>query len=170
MSDAALSNPRTLREYRSLLASIAVCQAAGGVGVVFTSEPVRTWYPTLRKPSFNPPSWVFGPVWTILYLLMGISLFLTRRARQEGRQPATAVPVFAVQLVLNSLWSFLFFRLRSPGAALVEIVILWAAIALTVRATYKLSKVAALLLLPYLLWTSFAAALNFSIWRLNRTS
>ncbi|MDQ3855777.1 MAG: tryptophan-rich sensory protein [Chloroflexota bacterium] len=170
MSDAALSNPRTLREYRSLLASIAVCQAAGGVGVVFTSESVRTWYPTLRKPSFNPPSWVFGPVWTILYLLMGISLFLTRRARQEGRQPATAVPVFAVQLVLNSLWSFLFFRLRSPGAALVEIVILWAAIALTVRATYKLSKVAALLLLPYLLWTSFAAALNFSIWRLNRTS
>jgi tryptophan-rich sensory protein len=151
-----------------LVGSVLLCEAAGGVGVIATSRSIDTWYRSLTKPPFNPPNGVFGPVWTLLYLLMGIAL-----ARVVGTQAEEAVQrrarvLFGIQLALNSAWSFLFFGRRAPFAALVEIVALWIAIVATVLAFWRVSRVAALLLLPYLAWTTFAATLNFSIWRLNR--
>ena len=128
---------------------------------------VTTWYPTLKKPSFTPPSWVFGPVWTTLYLLMGVSLYLIRTRGTAAGAPGVAGKLFMLQLLLNALWSFIFFGLRSPGWALVEIVGLWAALMLTIRAVARVSRPAAVLLVPYLLWTSFALVLNAAIWRLN---
>lgn len=148
----------------SLLAPLV----AGGIGAGATAESVRTWYPTLRKPSFNPPNWIFGPVWTTLYLLMGIADFLVSRQVDGGQAIRQARLWYRVQLVLNTLWSILFFGRRSPLAALVEIVFLWIAIVLTIRAFARVSPRAALLLVPYLLWVSFAAVLNGAIWRLNR--
>lgn len=155
-----------------LLGSILVCQGAGGVGAVFTIEGLKDWYPSLQKPAFNPPNGVFGPVWTTLYLLMGIAEYLV--SRQVGPDPQTAALVrraqglFALQLSLNVGWSFLFFKLRSPLAALIELLALWVAIALTIATFARLSRLAAGLLVPYLLWTTFAGVLNGAIWWLNR--
>jgi tryptophan-rich sensory protein len=160
--------PTSLRDYRMLLESIVACEAAGVVGGVATATSVKTWFPTLRKPSFSPPGAVFGPVWTILYLLMGLSLYATRKAGERGAENDPAIRLFALQLALNALWSVVFFGARSPRWAMVEILFLWAAIALTMRAIWKISRGAALLLAPYLLWTTFASVLNFRIWRLNR--
>lgn len=124
------------------------------------------WYTTLAKPDWNPPDWIFAPVWTVLYLLIGISGWLVWRA--AGLAAArTAMTVYLVQLVLNALWSWIFFGLHMPGAAFAEIIVLWFAIAATVVLFRPFSGVAALLLLPYLAWVGFAAVLNFSIWRLN---
>ncbi len=148
----------------SLLAPLV----AGGIGATATAESVRTWYPTLRKPSFNPPDWIFGPVWSTLYLLMGIADFLVSRQADGGPALRRARLLYRAQLVLNVLWSILFFRRRSQFAALVEIVFLWIAIVLTIRAFARVSPRAALLLVPYLLWVSFATVLNGAIWRLNR--
>jgi tryptophan-rich sensory protein len=157
----------TVREALQLVAAVGLCEAAGGAAGALTAESVSTWYPTLRKPSYTPPGWVFGPVWTLLYLLMGVALFLVWRGRATDGRVRGALGVFALQLALNVIWSLLFFRLRSPGSALVEILALWAAILLTVLAFGRVSRTAALLLVPYLLWVSFAAVLNLSIWRLN---
>ena len=159
--------PRTLRDYRMLLSSILACQAAGVVGGVATARSVTTWYPTLKQPAFTPPSWVFDPVWTTRYLLMGVSLYLIRKRGTAAGAPASTGKLFTLQLLLNALWSFIFFGLRSPGWALVEIVGLWAALMLTIRAVARVSRPAAVLLVPYLLWTSFALVLNAAIWRLN---
>ena len=150
-----------------LLAAVLLCELAGAVGAVPTARAVETWYPTLRKPAFNPPGWVFGPVWTALYALMGLALDLMSRA--GGPSPARRVAggCFALQLGLNALWAPLFFGRRAPGAAFAEIVALWVAVALTVAAFARLSRTAALTLLPYLAWVGFAAALNYAIWRLN---
>lgn len=152
-----------------LTAMILGSEAAGILGAIPTRDALATWYPRLKKPSFNPPSSVFGPVWTTLYALMGVSLYLVsedQRAAQAVRGRAQIL--FGAQLALNTLWSFLFFGRRSPLAALVEIALLWIAILATIAAFARVSRAAALLLVPYLLWVSFAAALNFSIWRLNR--
>jgi tryptophan-rich sensory protein len=159
--------PHTLSEFGKLLGAIGICEGAGGIGAIATSAGVSTWYPTLQKPSFNPPPGLFGPVWTALYALMGGSLYLIWKARERGSQVDAAEQLFAVQLALNVLWSFLFFRVQKPGLALVEIVVLWIAILKTTRAIFKVSSTAGWLMLPYLLWTSFAVVLNFSIWRLN---
>lgn len=155
-----------------LLGSILVCQGAGGIGAIFTSAGMKDWYPALKKPSFNPPGGAFGPVWTTLYMLMGIAEYLIA---EEGRgDPAKrdsvrrAQRIFALQLGLNAGWSFLFFKLRAPLVALVELVLLWLAIVATVRSFAGISRAAALLLIPYLLWTTFAGVLNASIWWLNR--
>lgn len=140
---------------------------AGGVGGVATSKSVNTWYRTLNKPSFNPPGWIFGPVWSTLYLMMGIAHYLVLR---DGAEPKLARPArifYGIQLILNTLWSLLFFGRRSPLAALVEIVFLWIAILMTIITFARVSRTAALLLLPYLLWVSFATVLNGAIWRLN---
>jgi benzodiazapine receptor len=150
-----------------LLVSILICQGAGAVGSFFTSPVISSWYAGLEKPSFNPPNWIFAPVWTILFLLMGISLYLIWRRGLEDKKAKIAVFIFAIQLILNVLWSFLFFGLQSPLYAFVEIIILWLAILITIINFSKISKLAAYLLLPYILWVSFASVLNFSILILN---
>lgn len=156
----------TLKDLRTLGAAIVLCETAGGLGTLVTRGALRSWYPTLRKPAFTPPGWVFGPVWTLLYALMGGALFLTWRRRHDAPAPA-ALRLFTLQLLLNALWSVVFFGLKAPRAAFVEIVALWGAIVLTVRAVARVSGLGALLLLPYLLWVSFAAVLNLAIWRRN---
>ncbi|MFP4424800.1 MAG: TspO/MBR family protein [Candidatus Woesearchaeota archaeon] len=151
-------------DYLKLIASIIICQLAGIIGSVFTISSVSTWYVTLNKPFFNPPGWIFGPVWTILYLLMGISLYLVWTNKDRTRK---ALAIFATQLVLNSLWSILFFGLQSPFLAAMEIIVLWGAILLSIAYFYRISRPAAYLLIPYILWVTFAAVLNLSIFLLN---
>ena len=150
-----------------LIASIVLCQMAGVIGAVFTSSAVPTWYAALRKPPFTPPGWVFSPVWITLYLLMGFSAFLVWNKGWGDSRVRIALSLFVVQLVLNALWSLMFFGLRSPLAGLVDIVALWVFILLTTIYFFKVSCTAGTLLMPYILWVSFAAILNFSIWRLN---
>jgi len=146
---------------------IAVCFLAAGAGAAFTGSSVSDWYPTLRKPSWNPPAWIFGPVWTALYLMMAIAAWLVWRRRGFGGA-AGALGFFALQLALNALWSPLFFGLRNPLAGLVDIVPLWAAILATMVCFWRISPLAGALLVPYWLWVSFATALNFMIWKMNR--
>ncbi len=149
------------------IVAVAICEGAGVLGSVFTTPKIGTWYQTLTLPSFAPPSWVFGPVWITLYLLMGLSLFLVLRQGQLGVPIQGAVLIFAVQLFLNVLWSFLFFGLESPLFGLVGIIILWAFILLTIWEFYRISRPAAYLLIPYIIWVTIAAALNYAIWTLN---
>lgn len=146
--------------------SLGACLGAGALGSVWTSS-VRGWYPTLQKPPLNPPSWVFGPVWTTLYILMGIALYLVWKQTPLDRNQQRSMAWFWIQLFLNTLWSFLFFNLRAPGLAFLEILLLWISIAVTIVFFGRTSRTAALLLLPYLAWVSFATYLNFGIWRLN---
>jgi tryptophan-rich sensory protein len=147
--------------------SILICQAAGFLGSLATTPSIATWYKTVAKPSFSPPNAVFGPVWITLYLMMSISLFLVWRQWGAAKGVRPALIIFFVQLALNTLWSVLFFGLHQPGWAFLEIVVLWLFILLTMIVFWRLSRAAGLLLLPYLLWVSFASALNFAIWRLN---
>lgn len=155
---------------------ILLCELAGVIGSIFTLPSIPAWYAGLVKPSFSPPNWLFGPVWVTLYLLMGISAYLVWEKLKENnaaKNPAGAkaaqlgLLLFAVQLVLNAKWSFLFFGLHSPFLGLVCIVFLWLAIVLTIWQFSKVSRNAALLLLPYLLWVSFASLLNYFIFALN---
>ena len=141
------------------------CFLAAGLGSLFTMVSVGSWYAGLAKPSWNPPGWVFGPVWTVLYAMMAVAGWLVWR---KG-QPASwhALRWFAVQLVLNVGWSAIFFGLQMPGLAFAEILGLWLAIAATLMTSWRVSRAAGILLAPYLLWVSFAAVLNFAIWRLN---
>ncbi|MFP4633715.1 MAG: TspO/MBR family protein [Candidatus Aenigmatarchaeota archaeon] len=154
-------------DFIKLIVAILIPLMTGFVGSVFTADAVSGWYPTLQKPAFTPPNWVFGPAWTALYILMGISLYLVWREGFERREVKVGIGIFAVQLFLNALWSFLFFGLRSPLLGLVEIIPLWIAILATVIYFYRISKKASYLLIPYLAWTSFAALLNYSIFILN---
>ncbi len=156
-----------LKDVLRFIISILICQAAGFIGSLFTSPSIPTWYASLKKPSFNPPNWVFFPVWTALFLLMGISLYILWTQALKDGKANIALIFFAVQLVLNILWSILFFGLKSPLFAFIEIIILWLAILLTILISFSVSKVAGLLLLPYILWVSFAAVLNFFLWKLN---
>jgi tryptophan-rich sensory protein len=149
-----------------LIVFFAICLGAGGLGSFFTASSVREWYPQLRKPAGTPPSWVFGPVWTTLYVLMAISAWLVWRQYGGGARPALLI--FFAQLALNVAWSGIFFGSRMPGVAFAEIVILWLAIAFNIFVFYVLLPVSAFLLVPYLLWVSYASYLNFGIWRLNR--
>ncbi|HEX9917386.1 MAG TPA: TspO/MBR family protein [candidate division Zixibacteria bacterium] len=150
-----------------LLASIIVCQLAGFVGSIFTGPAIPSWYANLTKPSFVPPNWIFGPVWISLFLLMGIAAFLVWQKGFGDRKVRISLGIFAVQLLLNTLWSILFFGLKSPILGFFDIVLLWIAILLTIIYFARVSKAAAILLLPYIFWVSFAALLNFSIWRIN---
>ena len=150
-----------------LVVSILVCQGAGVVGSIFTSPAITTWYAQLQKPSFSPPNWIFAPVWTLLFLLMGVALYFVWSKGLEDKKVKTALFIFGVQLILNTLWSILFFGLQSPFYAFIEIIILWLAILLTIISFSRISKAAAYLLLPYILWVSFASILNFSILILN---
>lgn len=147
--------------------AIAVPQLAGVIGSVFTMPSVDGWYAGLMMPAGNPPPWVFGPVWTILFALMGIAAFFVWKKGIDRADVRVALGIFLGQLVLNILWSVIFFGLRSPGVALVEIVLLWFAILATIIAFAKISKLTVLLLLPYIFWVSFASYLNYMIWILN---
>ena len=140
----------------------------GGLSGLVTAQGVRDWYPTLIKPSFNPPSWVFGPVWTLLYLMMGIAAFLVWQKGWDSGAVKVALALFAIQLILNGLWSVLFFGIRMPGLAFAELLLLWFSIGATVVLFWRVSPVAGMLLLPYEAWVTFAAVLNGSIWILNR--
>jgi benzodiazapine receptor len=154
-------------DLRKLVASIVICQLAGFVGSIFTSSSVSTWYQTLNKPGFTPPGWFIGAVWITLFLLMGVALYLIwmRGLKVEG--VGTALTVFILQLFLNILWSLLFFGLRSPFHAFLEIILLWVLIMASIITFYRIDRRAGLLLVPYILWVSFAAFLNYSIWQLN---
>jgi tryptophan-rich sensory protein len=138
------------------------------VGGIATSSSVSTWYLTLEKPSWNPPSWLFGPVWTLLYILMGVAVWLVWRAGFDTPGVRGALILFGVQLLFNLAWSFVFFGMRQVGWALVEIIATWVLILATLLAFYQLRPAAGWLLVPYQLWVTFATALNATIWWLNR--
>ena len=148
-----------------LVISIGICLSAGWVGSLFTTPYIQSWYSTINKSPLNPPNSVFGPVWTILFILMGISFYLIWKS---GRITTAAMVIFAFQLVLNVLWSFLFFKSQSPLLAFIDIIALWLAILATIWQFSKIEKTAAILLVPYLLWVSFASFLNLSVYLLNR--
>lgn len=157
-----------MKNFIKLLISIIICQLAGGIGSIFTSKSVSTWYLTINKPSFTPPNWLFAPVWIGLFLLMGISLFLVWShlavALQKRRR---ALTIFFIQLFFNILWSVMFFGLKSPLLGFIVIIVLWILILLTIIKFFKISKLAGWLLIPYILWVSFATILNLAILILN---
>lgn len=151
-----------------LIISIAICQSAGIIGSIFTISAIPTWYSFLNKPSFSPPNWIFGPVWTLLYTLMGISLYLIWQKGIEKKEVKRAINFFGIHLVVNALWSIIFFGLRNPLMGLVFIIILWALIIVVIDRFQRIDKRAAVLLLPYFAWVSFATVLNYTIWQLNK--
>lgn len=153
--------------FLKLVIAIAVSEMAGVIGAIFTTPSIAGWYAGIVKPALNPPAWVFGPVWTTLFALMGISAFLIWKKGLDRNDVKIAFGIFMGQLALNMLWSIIFFGLHSPGGALIEIIFLWLAILATIIAFSKISKLAAWLLVPYILWVSFASYLNFAIWTLN---
>jgi len=148
-----------------LIISIIICELAGIIGSVFTVSSVPTWYAALVKPALNPPAWLFGPVWITLYFLMGVSLWLIWKSNSSEKN--RALWLFAAQLALNAIWTPVFFGAHSLGNALAIIVLLWAAIVMTILIFTKVSKTAAWLLAPYIAWVSFAGYLNYTIWILN---
>ncbi|MEI8327676.1 MAG: TspO/MBR family protein [Candidatus Taylorbacteria bacterium] len=151
-----------------LILAVVICELAGIVGSIFTVPSIGTWYAHLIKPSFAPPNWVFAPIWTTLFALMGISLFLIWNSRSHNsNEKKSAYRMFTLQLLANVIWSIIFFGLHAPGIALIEIVILWLLILATIISFYKISKPAACLLIPYIIWVSIATALNFALWTLN---
>lgn len=143
---------------------VLLCLAVGGIAGWATAQSVNDWYLTLNRPSWNPPNWLFAPVWTTLYIVMAIAAWLVWRTNDNVRP---ALTLFFVQLALNFAWSFLFFGARSPLLGLIEILALLAAIIATTSAFFRRSTLAGVLMLPYLVWVSFATFLNFTIWRLN---
>lgn len=153
-------------EWPALLGSVLLCELAGIVPSILTAEDVATWYPTLAKPAFTPPNWLFGPVWTTLYLLMGVALYLVWRS-DRGRTRRLALAAFGVQLALNAGWTLVFFGAHAIFGGLVVIVALVAAILVTIALLARIDRRAAALLLPYLLWVGYATALTYEIWRLN---
>src|SRR3989344_3102938 len=178
-----------LNNFFKLIITVVISELAGLIGAVFTTPSISTWYATLPKPALNPPAWVFAPVWTILFALIGIALFLVWKQDwkvvnplwEKGRkalnpwserlwtgdlQRFNTIAVFAVQYLLNFFWSYVFFGLHRPGAAFFVIIALWTGILYTMINFYRISKLAAWLLVPYILWVSFAGYLNYSIWQL----
>lgn len=151
-----------------LIISIVVCQLAGVIGSIFTTPAIPTWYASLKKPSFSPPNWLFAPVWITLFVLMGIALFLVWRKGLDAPFVKSGLILFGIQLVFNVLWSVAFFGSRSPLGGLIVIIILWIAILLTILQFWKVSQLAGILLLPYIVWVSFASVLNLALFLLNR--
>ena len=150
-----------------IVISVSVCLLVGFLSGFATQSSVADWYTTLNKPFFNPPNWIFGPVWTVLYILMGIAAGLVWSKGWHHRWVKTALYHFGFQLIFNALWSVVFFGFRQPFWALLVILILLALILLTMKAFYVASKTASYLLIPYFLWVSFATLLNYKIWELN---
>ncbi|MEI7463450.1 MAG: TspO/MBR family protein [Candidatus Taylorbacteria bacterium] len=151
-----------------LIFAVIICELAGIVSSYFSKPSLDSWYQTLVQPDIAPPSWIFAPVWTALFALMGIALFFVWKSNADKASKKTAIQVFSAQLLLNIMWSILFFGLQSPRGALVEILSLWLIIVATMIAFFRISRTTMYLLIPYILWVSFAAYLNFSIWILNK--
>jgi len=149
-----------------VIVSVLIAQMAGIIGSFFTFSSVQSWYAFLEKPFFAPPNWLFAPAWITLYVLMGIAAFLVWRKRYTAGAKL-ALWLYGVQLALNALWSVIFFGMRNPGLAFVEIVVLWVLILVVTLKFFKVEKTAGWLFVPYLLWVTFAAILNFVVWRLN---
>lgn len=150
-----------------LFFSILICQFAGIIGALFTQQAIPEWYFYIQKPLFSPPNWVFAPVWTLLYLLMGIAAYLVWRLGLSRKDVKSALAIFLLQLVLNSSWSIVFFGGRSISGGMIVIVLLWLAILWTMRSFYAVSKPACFLLIPYIIWVSFALILNLALLTLN---
>lgn len=150
----------------TLFISIIIAQLAGAVGSVFTAPSIQGWYAFLEKPFFSPPNWLFAPAWITLYTLMGIAAFFIWQKKGE-LGVKSALKLYGVHLVFNALWSIIFFGLKNPGLAFIEILILWVLIVVVACKFYKIQKLAGLLFIPYILWVTFATVLNFSIWQLN---
>jgi len=155
------------RDIGKLVGSIAACEGAGGIGAFFTTPAISTWYAALEKPAFTPPNAVFMPVWTTLYLLMGIAVFLVWRQglKTEGVKPAFII--FWVQLIINILWSVVFFGLKTPFGGFIVIVLLLIAVVITIVQFFKVSRLAGGLLIPYIVWLGIATYLNVGVWILN---
>ena len=164
------SHTKTGHSRKAAITGLVIFLAISFAPALFGSQfKPDAWYQGLVKPALTPPGWVFGPVWTVLYAAMGVSAWLVWR--QKDRVPVQgALFLFGIQLVLNGIWTYLFFGLKNPGLAFVEILVLWVAIACTVISFRQKSRTAALILIPYLAWVSFAAYLNFELWRLNPTA
>lgn len=158
---------KTLRDATILIGAVLLPLMTGAIGSIATATNVSGWYQTIARPWFTPPSWVFGPAWTILYILMGISLFLIIQSGWERREVKVATGIFFVQLFFNGIWSFLFFGIPSPFLGLICIIILWCLILWMIVYFYRISKVAAYLNIPYICWVTFATALTASIYLLN---
>jgi tryptophan-rich sensory protein len=156
-----------VREIPKLIISILIIFLAGAVGTVSTLPEITTWYAALAKPSWTPPNWAFGPVWSTLYVLMGIALFLVWREGLERKEVKVAISIFAVQLAINVMWSLVFFGGHNIFGGLVLILILWIAILINIIVFYRISKAAGLILIPYLIWVSIATYLNYSVFILN---
>ena len=149
-----------------LITAVSLTVVLGAVGGLVTAPEIPTWYAGLTKPSFNPPNWLFGPVWTTLYILMGISCYLVWK-QPPSTERNRALSVFIIQFVLNFCWSFIFFGMHATGWALAEMILLWITILITIFSFARFSKTAAWLLVPYISWVSFAMLLNGAIWRFN---
>jgi translocator protein len=166
MSAGQSAREGSVSQWLVLALFVMICLGTAGLGAAWTNLSVGDWYATLNKPSWNPPKWVFGPVWTTLYIMMAIAAWLVWQSK--GLADAwLQLLLFGVQSFLNAAWSALFFSMRNPGIAFADIVLLWFAILATIIAFGRVSNLAALLLFPYLAWVSFATALNWSIWRVN---
>lgn len=156
-----------MSNWLKLIIAILIPVTVGGLSGFFTANNVGTWYTTIQKPSWNPPNWIFGPVWTTLYILMGIALYLVWKADSTNFFKKLAIVFFTLQLVLNFFWSFIFFQQHQMGWALVEIIALWLAILASIFSFANISKTAAWLLVPYIAWVSFATILNYTLWKIN---
>ncbi len=158
-----------MNKFTKILVVVVTCLAVGYLSGIVTRSSIETWYPTLIKPSFNPPNWIFAPVWSLLYIMMGWAAALVwNEIESKQEEVKSALILFVIQLALNSLWSFLFFGLKNPMLAGIEIILLWLLIYETFIKFNKINKFAGYLFIPYLFWVSFAGILNASIWWLNR--
>ncbi|MES2761388.1 MAG: TspO/MBR family protein [Bacteroidota bacterium] len=155
-----------MKKFIQITLCILLPLAVGAIGSFATTKNINTWYLFLNKPVFNPPNWLFGPVWTILYILMGISFYLILQSPKSDLRKK-AIVIFCIQLFLNFWWSFLFFNFHLLGIAFIEIVLMWLAIIVMIMQFLKVHRTAALLQIPYLFWVSFASLLNGAIWYLN---
>jgi len=151
----------------AFIINIVIPLAIGAMGGFFTSRSVQTWYPTLTKPVFNPPNWIFAPVWTSLYILIGISAYLVWQKRKQTEHFTRITAIYLIQLIFNLMWSFIFFYAHEIGIALIEIIMLLIIVIINARIFYKIDKTAGLLFIPYILWVSFATLLTYSIFSLN---
>jgi tryptophan-rich sensory protein len=156
-----------MNNFLKLIFAISIPLTVGATSGFFTASGVSTWYQTINKPSWNPPSWIFGPVWTTLYVMMGISFFLVWKSGTEDTLKNKAIVFFAVQLLVNFFWSFIFFKLHQIGWAFVDIIVMWVLILFTIFNFARVNNTAAWLLVPYISWVSFATILNYTIWKLN---
>ena len=150
-----------------LIASVGICVLGGFIGSFFTASSAGSWYAALKKPALNPPAWIFAPVWTVLYIMMGVSAFLIWKQGLGNDNVKTALTIFTLQLALNFAWSPVFFGMKSPLTGLVVIILMWFAILATILLFHRISQPAAYMLVPYLVWVSFAVYLNSSIYFLN---